>query len=361
MCNPVALILALAAAQGPPAAAAADTAALARRADSLAALWRDAAAFAGIRSAVRRLKAAHDLPIVQIGPLAIETDRASARVLAAARALGPLYDSTYGDAAPRLRDHPVTLRLLDPDDSIGRSRIRRGLAVSTRAGEPELEATLFTLVPALPVDSALAAWNGGPVAPALHPGRDLAAAYVDLVTADRASAHACFGGTRPACSAALGLAPDAGAWPDTPAQRRALVLHMFTPAFIPDARRGLYDACARRGDDSACTEMLRETPASLIPAPLSFTTRRTLVGVALRSGGRGAYLRLLAHPGRPIAERLAEAAGMPADSLIGRWRATVLQARRLAAPGPGAGGWASFVWIAVLGGLATRSSRWRLG
>src|SRR5918996_1482655 len=74
-------------------------------------------------------------------------------------------------------------------------------------------------------------------------------------------------------------------------------------------------------------ELLRSVPGATLPRPASQNARETLVHLALRLGGREAYRRLLASSDAPVADRLAEAAGVRIDSLLTRWRAEILASR----------------------------------
>lgn len=113
-------------------------------------------------------------------------------------------------------------------------------------------------------------------------------------------------------------------------------------------------ACLQ-GDLDACV-MLMNQP--LPTPPLDLAGREMLVGMALELGGEGAFSRLTTEPSHPISQRLASAAGLPLDDLLGRWLARV----RAAAPGspaPGArevlGALAACAAILL---LAVRGSRW---
>jgi hypothetical protein len=76
-------------------------------------------------------------------------------------------------------------------------------------------------------------------------------------------------------------------------------------------------------------------------------------------GGDGAYARLHASVGRPIAERFGIAARMPADSVIASWQAHVMTGRPAQPAIPPLGALATVLWIGACGALALRSSRWR--
>src|SRR2546425_9174539 len=121
---------------------------------------------------------------------------------------------------------------------------------------------------------------------------------------------------------ALGESPDPlQQWYPSTGERRALVLRSFAEYF------GYFDHGAYKpalqqcgaGSDAACAELLRSLPPGALPRPLTYDARAALVHLALRLGGRGAYHRLVATPGKPIADRPARAAGVGGDNLLLPW------------------------------------------
>jgi hypothetical protein len=95
--------------------------------------------------------------------------------------------------------------------------------------------------------------------------------------------------------------------------------------------------------------------------PLSPEARASFLGQALRTGGAGAFLRLRAADGEPLLDRLVAAAGVPQDSLLAAWRSAVLAARPSARAGLIRSPLSVLFWLVLLGALAVRSTRWRLG
>ncbi|HET7041385.1 MAG TPA: hypothetical protein VFI13_05185, partial [Gemmatimonadales bacterium] len=96
-----------------------------------------------------------------------------------------------------------------------------------------------------------------------------------------------------------------------------------------------------------------------LPALTGPRTRATLLEMALRTGGDEGYRRLRTSVGRPMGERLAFAAGVPLDTLLGRWQAR-LSADRLEVPaGSLGGGVAALGWTLFFLACAVGSSRWR--
>ena len=87
--------------------------------------------------------------------------------------------------------------------------------------------------------------------------------------------------------------------------------------------------------------------------------RATIVREAVRLGGRDSYRRLL-ESNAQIGERLAAAAGVSIDSLVGAWRNAIVAARPTAVALPWWAVGAAFGWLAFFGACGMRSSRWRL-
>jgi hypothetical protein len=167
---------------------------------------------------------------------------------------------------------------------------------------------------------------------------------------------ACLGGDAEACAVALGLR----AAPDT-------LVEWFLPETWPrlagmlegelSARDRLArERCMGARDLAACHAVL--TPGRVRP-PVSFYGRLYLVGLALDAGGQGAFDRLVADTGAAVEQRLAAAAGMPADSLLTKWAGAV----RSAFPGsplPRQGeAIVTLAWSIAILTLAARGSRWR--
>jgi hypothetical protein len=302
------------------------------------------------------------LDTVRVGGLFIVERPVDADVVRRAAELAwPRLDSLYGDEAARLARlqlrfwfvnrmprFPETTEMVEPviaDSSATRDDVARqlvyGAASLLRAG----------------ADSALAVWLGPPLVPMTQPDAELARIYIDLVTAPSVAVRRCYQGDAGSCRAALGLLDDrdrAEQWYDA-AERRAVVRKIEG---INRARvRSTADACLVGNSDEACLETLRSLP--FLDAPLSAESRHAFARIALATGGRGAFGRLLRSAGRPIAERFASAGRLPADSLAMRWRATILAARPKTVTLVAGAGWTALGWAVVFGLLALRSTRWR--
>lgn len=184
--------------------------------------------------------------------------------------------------------------------------------------------------------------------------------YVELVTKPWTAVKRCYLGDLDGCRRALGLLPAMDMldqWYDAEDQRRLVATLWGNRSW--NSWSGTVterDACIDGGDVDGCTTILHRQSRLEPPLPAG---PRALVGLALDLGGPGAYDRLMASPDRPIADRLAAAARVSADSLITSWRARALAARPQPVTLNTAGAWAALAWVLVLASAALRSTRWR--
>jgi hypothetical protein len=232
--------------------------------------------------------------------------------------------------------------------SVGRAPRRGAMldAVRIRLGE--------VLLGAAPPE--VRAWTGG--RPVLGRQRWAWVAR-ELVTAPSLAARRCYRGEAGWCQDALGLADTTGGWQRwyTPAERRHRLEEMGPPR--GDARFGAaWRGCLDEEREEACAALL--AGMSPIP-PLGAEARASFLEHVLGQGGEGSLVRLEEAREVSLGERLAHVAGQDLDTLTASWRRQVLAAR----PGP----WADLAssplavlgWVLVLGALATRSTRCRLG
>jgi hypothetical protein len=184
--------------------------------------------------------------------------------------------------------------------------------------------------------------------------------YVELVTSPSQAVRACLGGDLNACGSALVLNevenPELE-WYN--AAERRVVVGRRLPGKSPD-RAQFWLECVRDSVDAACVQFLT-AEADEVPPPLSLGARRTLVGVALESGGKGAYSRLVSTGTSDRKASLATAAGQTPDSLLASWRMAVFSARPKPTTLAYGGATTTILWIVLFAAAATRSSRWRLG
>ena len=189
------------------------------------------------------------------------------------------------------------------------------------------------------------------------PTRELEWGYRSLVTTPAVVVSNCFEGVLDSCWDAMGL--DHGddwinSW-YTASERRLLVSRRERS---PGARNeGVVTNCLDNQRDDACVAVLSEN-ATHIPLPQG--ARMTLVAQALSMGGPEGYTRLVTDSDAPLKDRLVQASGVSADSLISSWRAATLQARPDVHGDTQRGLWSTLLWMLILAGVSTRSTRWRL-
>jgi hypothetical protein len=219
------------------------------------------------------------------------------------------------------------------------------------------------LLEALPPDSSgLARWVGDLP---LSPPEDWSWIYRELAATPSIVVRGCFEGDLRMCWEALGLTDTDNGWLSwySPEERRLLVQDRwghrpFLGGILLEGPELILHGCLELSSDPACIKILSEWPGRI---PLETPSRASIVAEALSQGGGGAFSRLVADPGAPIQERLAHAAGVPADTLVARWRERVLssgpatQSDLLQSPVSLA------FWLLLLFLLATRSTTRRLG
>jgi hypothetical protein len=210
-----------------------------------------------------------------------------------------------------------------------------------------------TLMKGLPPE--IEAWSGGQ--PRISPSR-LPWVARELIATPSTAVRRCFRGDLDWCVEALGLNGTDGGWEKwyTAEERRDYIQGRTRPS--GDRTTAIWDGCVRARMDDACEVFLRDKEPLI---PLSPEARASFLGQALRTGGAGAFLRLRAADGEPLLDRLVAAAGVPQDSLLAAWRSAVLAARPSARAGLIRSPLSVLFWLVLLGALAVRSTRWRLG
>ena len=95
-------------------------------------------------------------------------------------------------------------------------------------------------------------------------------------------------------------------------------------------------------------------------APLTAEARVAMLWLAIEAGGDGAWLRLIDDPEASPSEALRSASGMTPAQLGLMWHEEVMRHKPEVYAGSLPVSWVSLFWIALLVGLAMRSTRWRL-
>ena len=334
---------------------------LRQRTDSLLRSWREAEVLADIADSLERVRTTSGSDTIAVGALRIIANPSPLPLRAAAERAWPVLDSLYGTLAIELAQHPYIIRAVDPDTTVRHSVLHVGRELPWDLDVQATTTVLLTTVEPPHFDQAMATWLGGALRPSLNEGA-ARWVFIQLVTAPSEAVRRCFLGDIARCEDVLQITDSTGLltrWYITPEEREALVRGAFDDYFARGGTAPTLRRCLQH-DPAACTGLLQSLPPGTLPWPLASPARMLLVREALAVGGRDAYRRLVADSAAPMGARLASAAGIPLDSLVGRWRAQAFAAR----PAPLALPWwatvAAIGWTAFFGFCATRSSRWRL-
>jgi hypothetical protein len=181
---------------------------------------------------------------------------------------------------------------------------------------------------------------------------------VELLTANEPDAEGCRDGDLTACARALNLVP-AGPErsPEALAELRRFVERRVRQRGSEPDLAPAYAACVNGDDGAACLTFLER--AGIEEPTLSTRAAGTLLLTARDVGGPAAIARFFADTGAAVVPRLEDACGVPIDSLLARWRVTILAHRPPPTTVSADGQWLVLLWVTVLVGLATRSTRWR--
>lgn len=328
------------------------------KADSLLREWREAKQFADVQDSLRIARERGGRDTIRVGALVYLVNRSPLPLAQAAAIAWPQVERFYGPAAQAFAQRPFLIQAVDPDTS---EDIPPGQAIKIlwNTDVAPLARALVAMADLSVLDAGLREWLGGGVVARFDSGPGHAAVYVQLVTAPSQTAQRCYRGDPGACRDALSLSDitdPASQWYG-PDERRALVETEYH-YFFGRAGRGQAVRSCEQGSDESCLQLLRSL-GTLIP-PLDYQARLTLLETAVRLGGAETFQRFLATPAGPMGRRLAAAARITEDSLIGRWRSDVLAARPTPVSLPPWDGWLALGWIAAFGACGLRSSRWRV-
>jgi hypothetical protein len=339
------------------------------RVDSLASVWRAAVAL--------RMKAdsdrVHALPAdtIRVGNLVVLTDAAHADLAkTAAERVSPELDRRYGSWATKMRQHVLVVRSTERQSSNDTTAIETG--VVTPDGSLRWVSSAYPTTDALvaawsrkaeqyltqDLDGPLRDWLGASIPVQTVTARALASGRVDLVLSRSEVAHNCAIGKQGGCARVLGLVPV-----DDPAftlfdQRQRLDMIEWYSFVLQRRDPGRYARCVSGGHPATCDSLVHSIPPDAIPKPASPAVRLNLVQYTLMLGGDHAFDRL-ANPSGSIADRIAAAAKMPVDSVIGRWRSNLMDSPPSSTAIDAMTAISSLAWACVCGALALRSSRWR--
>lgn len=323
-----------------------------------------AAALAALRDRADSLaQVRHDT--VRVGPIIVLTDSATSPLLrdALAGLRNRLADGLGTGAIPTLTGAVLVVRLGTPDPAWSRLVVGDAQFIqrSRRFATAErLTAQLAHGVREILVGRggrSLGAWRAD-LRPFEDPRPLFEATYIELRTSPLPGAQRCFAGDLDACAYVLRLAPDTGAAQvDLVVGLPEFVERRFRWRANEPALARSFVACIGPRDGRACLEFLDLVGAEV---PSASTRARGTVLLAARDlAGNEALPRFFADTGAAVVPRLEAAAGIPLDSLLGSWRATVLAHRPLATTIPLGTQWLAVVWVLGLAAVATRSTRWR--
>lgn len=200
-------------------------------------------------------------------------------------------------------------------------------------------------------DSLLTPWVGVSV-PLVEPPRLRERVYVHLVTSPYRLARSCQIGDVQACARAFGIEQPVNfqAW-FQPAERRRLAA---SAGWGP-----LQRSCKAGGYIPACDSVLQAAPAAALLPLGDADSRASLLLAMLDLGGSDALARVDAARGAPLPDRLAAGAGVPLDSVLRRWHASILASRPQPVTVRYRDAATAMFWFVVLMALALGSTRWR--
>jgi hypothetical protein len=304
---------------------------------------------------------------VRAGAIRVRVDGGHiALARAVAERLSAAVTRAYGRESDRLVHHVFMLEAKEGSsagaelvsalaDSTGRLRMRSGEAADVDAvflsWSRKVEETIADEIP------GLRDWIGGIVptqAPTENTWND---ARIALILSGSSAAHECTDGAILRCKQVLGLVtPSDPAFVFYNAEQRKGVIE-GNARILRRADAPQYDRCIGRGSQPACDSLIRQIPVEAVPSPTNPTVRQSLARFAIARGGDGAFERF-AREGSPR-ERIEAAAGMPVDSVVSQWSATLRSSRHGTTALDRSTALSSLAWATLCACLSLRSSRWR--
>jgi hypothetical protein len=226
-------------------------------------------------------------------------------------------------------------------EAVGRSLAMRGSQVLTDRLGSAFGRWLSNAIPVEPADADL--WAG---------------VRIDLVTSPFQASRECYDGDIPACERALGVSETADPfreWFNASERREILYRDRYQ---IRRARPGEFAQCLAHNDDSACLALGSLIPPNQLSAPLGPASRQSLARLAMTIGGPASFSQMQS-ASRDVDAQLRAASGLSTDSLVRRWRATVLTTEAPHTTMTPGLAFMSLFWVTTCGALALGSSRWR--
>ncbi|HEU4570445.1 MAG TPA: hypothetical protein VFS07_07730 [Gemmatimonadales bacterium] len=338
-------------------------AAIARLEARIDSLRREQGAAGALAAAARHTPALarpdEGLVPMRVGIFDLRTNPSPLPLQAGAEAAWARLAEYYGVERDSVRTSVHVVQAIDPDSGGGPLDTVADLTFHWDASTAQVRDRLLHTVSSPDPDPELLAWLGRSPSAGDSLDRALGLAHRELLLAPFSPGHACVTGAITACRVALGLSDGgiAERFPEPEDRRRAVWLVLERGRLPSDGP--LVDACIAGEGAGSCATLLGGLPPAGLPALSGPRVRATLLEVALRTGGAEGYRRLRRSVGRPMAERLAVAAGVPLDTLLGGWQARMSADRLEVSAGALGGGVAALGWTLFFLACAVGSSRWR--
>lgn len=302
----------------------------------------------------RRLAARSDSVTAQSS--ATDTVRAGRLRIATSAALRPAVEAAaaeaweslsarFGAAIPAADALPV-MQFGGPESVLPRAMDRRELA---RGLEGPVAQAIWRRQ-----DSRIVTWLNGGFPTGAATEDDLVSINDQLARIPARQNIPCLRRHASACAGTLGLRMGADTLAEWYAPNAWPRLAELLDASLTGREAWLRDRCAAAGDLEACRTVL--TPSRVL-RPVGPAGRQLLMALALDAGGAGAFERLSADTMATVEQRLADAAGVPIDTLLSRWADVVAsETPGSAAPDP-AEALLALAWCLAVLWMAIRGSR----
>lgn len=350
------------------AASAQSTAAYRAQLDSLVRVWRPLEAEEIASRTQPRPASAFPPDSFRVGVVTVRADSQLESIArAAAGQLTARTERKLGGFAQRVGKYQFLLRakaagqdtasmVTTIADSMGRSQSGNSIFKNASALEAAWEQQVAEIVRDL-LDQAAQSWLRTPIPLGDLTSDDWTQTRIELLLSGSAAAQDCVRGDIAQCRRALGLTPTADPLFDLySADQRASIVSINGRA-LKRADAEQFDRCIRRKALTACDSLARLIPPEAVPSPVPPSVHQSLLRFAIETGGPGAFDRFVSDT--LLASRLSAASRLPVDSLVSRWRERAVDSRRAQTTLDPLTAISSLFWVAVCGGLAMRSSRWR--